>query len=87
MSTDFNFPKTPDEAEVWQPVIKYVSLGHMVVASAQTRIEGKWAAYIGAVCGKNHDVEFLQVLENGDKLPKEIAIVLFPEFASLPYAR
>jgi len=44
-----------------------------------------WAAYIGAVQGKDHLKESEDVERNGSKLSREIAEVLFPEFKDLHY--
>lgn len=41
-----------------------------------------WAAYIGAVQGKNHNDEWQEVRDNGSKLPEDVASVIFPEFAA-----
>lgn len=77
---------TPEEAQAWRPQIQFRSLASRVLAVAQTRIEGTWAAYCDAVPGYSHQHEFVEVLRVGDKLPEEIAIALFPYFATLPYA-
>jgi len=37
-----------------------------------------WAAYIGAVEGKNHDAETPGVAERGTKVSKEMAEMVFP---------
>ena len=44
-----------------------------------------WACYIGAVQGINHDKEWQKVYTEGSKLPKAVALVLFPDFADLTY--
>jgi len=44
-----------------------------------------WAAYIGAVQGENHQLECKEVADNGTKLPREIAEILFPEFDELEW--
>ena len=80
------FPKTPEEARCWQPIVRRVALHSQILVVARTRIEGAWAAYIGPVPGQNHDHEFEQVLREGNKLPKEMACYLFPQFADIPYA-
>lgn len=46
---------------------------------------GDWAAYIDAVPGIDHTKEINQVRLGGQKLPKEIAIVIFPELDPLMY--
>lgn len=67
-------------------LIRRMALDHKVLAVARTRVEGKWAAYVGAVCGVNHDDEYEEVLKHGSKLPEHFARVLFTEFEELPYA-
>jgi len=37
-----------------------------------------WAAYIDSVPGYDHDVEFMRVAKEGDKLGRRLAAVLFP---------
>ena len=61
--------------------ISYKALDSHVLAVA---VEGgikDWAAYIGAVKGNNFDNEFHEVAENGTKLYRKIAELLFPDFA------
>lgn len=87
MSTNFCFPKNCDEAKLWKTVVKYKSLDRNVIVVANTRIEGKWSAYIGAVDGICHESEYETVLKNGAKLEEKIAMSIFPEFADIPYAR
>lgn len=41
-----------------------------------------WAAYIDAVPGKSHEQEKAEVARVGNKLPFEIAKLLFPQIAS-----
>lgn len=45
---------------------------------------GDWTAYIDAVPGKNHDEEFVQLLEKrmSTKLSYDIAKIIFPYFDS-----
>ena len=45
------------------------------------------AAYCDAVPGYDHDSEQEAVLNHGDKIDERLAIVLFPEFHGIPYAR
>ncbi len=40
---------------------------------------GEWTAFIGAVAGKKHAHEFMEVATNGSKLYHKFAKVLFPE--------
>jgi len=42
---------------------------------------GDWSAYIGAVQGINHDVEQFEVAKFGEKLPEDIARLIFPQVA------
>ena len=44
-----------------------------------------WAAYIGAVEGKNHNEEVEEVARHGSKLSRELAEFLFPQFKDLQY--
>ncbi len=46
-----------------------------------------WAAYIGAVIGWNHDEEWEEVADLGDKLTEEIAIAIWPSLKDIPYRR
>uniref|UniRef100_A0A6M3L426 Uncharacterized protein n=1 Tax=viral metagenome TaxID=1070528 RepID=A0A6M3L426_9ZZZZ len=78
------FPDSPEDD--WHPITRNHALARRVLAVAKTRIEGKWAAYIDAVPGQNHDREGIRVLESGDKLPERIARLLFSEFEGIPYA-
>ena len=65
---------------------EYKVLDVHVIAVASEGWVGDWAAYIGAVEGKNHEKEWQAVLSDGTKLDKDFAEVLFPEFAtSLEY--
>ncbi len=81
-----HFPKTPEEAKDWKPQQAHRALHRCVLAAAQTRIEGAWAAYIRDVPGMNHDNEFNNVLKEGDKLREDIARIMFPQFKGIPYA-
>lgn len=68
------------------PVIVTYPLAMKVLAVAQTRIEGTWAAYIDAVPGMNHQYEIHRVLADGQKLAEGIARSMFPCFKEVPYA-
>lgn len=72
--------------ETWRPRIVIHALASRVLAVARTRIEGTWCAYIDAVPGEDHNAEYREVLYGGAKLPPEIARILFPQFADIPYA-
>jgi hypothetical protein len=41
-----------------------------------------WAAFIDAVPGKDHEQEKIEVARVGNKLPYEIAKLIFPQIAS-----
>lgn len=58
-------------------------LDHKVLAVAVEGAVKDWAAYVGAVKGDNHSKEAHEVALHGNKLPKEIAEILFPEFKHL----
>ncbi len=81
-----HFPKTPDEARDWTPLVRTYRLSSKVLAVANSRIECAWAAYIDAVPGEDHSREAFLVLESGDKLAEPIARLLFPLFDDVPYA-
>ena len=87
MTDPQHFPKTPDEAKQWTPYVRHTALAMRVITVAQQRIEGAWRAYIDAVPGQNHQLEFDAVLRNGEPLPEDVALALFPEFEGVPYAR
>ncbi len=53
--------------------------GH-VIAVAKLGAIGDWAAYIGAVAGKNFDAEAEEVAYKGTKLPRKLAEVIFPDW-------
>lgn len=84
----FSFPEQGNvqECDAWEPYIRVRALATRVLVVARTRIEGKWAAYCDAVPGERHDMEFRTVLDNGRKLPENVAKGLFPELAEVPYA-
>ena len=50
----------------------------LVVASVDDNVK-EWAVYIDSVPGKNHKDEFVEVAKWGDKLPEQIAAVIFPD--------
>lgn len=82
----FAFPANAIEAKDWTRRVDYRALACNVLAVATTRIEGTWSAYIKAVAGYCHDDEWQNVLTEGDKLQADIAKVIFPRFAEIPYA-
>jgi hypothetical protein len=82
-----HFPARGSKAATdWKPIVRYRALSNRVIAAAQTRIEGRWAAYIDAVPGRRHREEFEDVLHRGAKLDEKIARVIFWEFDEVPYA-
>lgn len=82
----FNADMRRIAAANWEPTILHRALSPRVLAVARTRIEGAWAAYCDAVPGKSHKAERNAVLETGAKLDENVARMLFPSFAGLPYA-
>ena len=63
--------------------VEWKPLSAKVIVAAREGAVGDWAAYIGAVPGHNHEKEYEEVLANGEKLPQEVAEVLFPNFKRL----
>lgn len=53
----------------------------LAVAAVNCNVKD-WAAYIDAVPGTNHDYEKYEVARVGNKLPYEIAKLIFPRIAS-----
>jgi hypothetical protein len=68
-----NFPNNKYERRVldWQVI---------AVASINVAV-GDWTAYIGAVPGKDHTVEWITVRSSGGKLSEDMANLLFPSIA------
>jgi len=62
-------------------IIEYKALHSKVLCVAKEDY-GEWSAYIGPVVGKNHDEEYEEVLKHGNKLPKAVALAIFPDFKS-----
>ena len=60
----------------------YMALDRQVVAVAVEGAVGDWSAYIGAVSSENHEREWEEVARSGSKLPRRVAEVLFPQWAS-----
>lgn len=78
-------------------IVAWRPLDNTVLAVAVERIGGRdretgeiiklWCAYIRAVPGHNHEREAESVKDWGNKLPENIARVLFPtRFRGVPYA-
>ena len=70
----------------WQPLIFRRALATKVLVVANTRIEGTWSAYVGAVPGDSHGDEVQAVRERGTKLDETLARTLFPNLAKMPYS-
>jgi hypothetical protein len=87
MITSSHFPTTIEQAIEWRPIIYRRALAAKVLAVATTRIEGAWKAYCDAVPGRDHDVEWQQVLDRGCALQERHALAIFPEFEGVRYAR
>ena len=67
-----------DETERHPGNSEYYALDQHVLAVAVEGQVGDWAAYIGAVPGHCHRVEYESVRKSGAKLPYKIARVIFP---------
>ena len=65
--------------------LRYIALDPKVIVVAIEGSANDWAAYIGAVRGENHNLEYREVAEHGSKLPKDVAEVLFPDFKDLTW--
>ena len=61
--------------------IRWIALDQKVIAVAMKGEIDDWAAYIGAVPGKDHTQEWQEIARRGTKLPRKVAEILFPEFA------
>ena len=66
-----------------EPLREYRALDSKVIVVASQGGRGDdWAAYIGAVEGKDHDEEWKSVMEEGTKLDRKIAEIIFPWWAT-----
>lgn len=67
-------------------ILDYRALDSKVLTVAVHRLDAPeaWTAYIGAVPGQSHQREVDQVYERGNKLPENLARVIFPQFEG-PY--
>lgn len=65
--------------------VRYIALDSKVLAVAVEGSVSDWTAYIGAVEGMSHEHEWQAVKDNGSKLRKEVAEVLFPDFKELAW--
>ena len=63
--------------------IEYIALTQRVLVVAVANIDIKdWCAYISVVYGVNHNHEWQNIADRGDKLSRDIAALLFPSFAT-----
>jgi len=60
---------------------RYTILDNHVIAVAVEGAIKDWSAYIGAIEGIYFDHEYEQVARTGSKLRREVAEVMFPDFA------
>lgn len=63
-----------------EPHDTYYPLDMHVLAVAVAGDIGDWAAYVDAVEGENHDIEWQEVAKKGSKLSRKIASAIFPQF-------
>lgn len=59
-------------------IVGWKALESKVIAVLIKRVDG-WAAYIGSVPGVCHKNEVALVAQEGTKLPKKIALAIFPD--------
>lgn len=71
--------------EVGEGRSEWMALDMRVLVVAREGGIRDWAAYIGAVPGEDHDLEWEEVARHGSKLSEELARVLFPSFRRLRY--
>lgn len=69
--------QTTEKQVEWYPIDSRV-----IVVAVEGAVKD-WAAYIGAVPGKNHREEWCDVRDFGTKLRQEVAELLFPHFKAL----
>jgi len=69
------------QAEVRRDV-RWIALDNHVIAVACEGYANDWTAYIGAVPGNNHYQEWEEVMRHGSKLRRDVAEILFPDFAA-----
>jgi len=67
------------------PMVEWKALSCQVIAVAVEGEVGDWAAYIGAVDGRDHEKEWPEVAKYGAKLDRRIAEILFPQFKKLKW--
>lgn len=63
--------------------MRWVALACRVLAVAVEGEVGDWAAYVDAVEGEDHDREWQAVAKSGEKMSREVAELLFPDFKDL----
>lgn len=88
---DFSFDCIGSECKKW-PECEYLkpegrilqkrALAKDVLVVAVQGAVGDWSAYIGAVPGINHEAEKDRVAREGEKLPENLARMIFPGIAS-----
>lgn len=61
---------------------RWVPLASRVLAVAVWDGYGEWSAFIDAVPGKNHEDEYVAVLERGKRTTRAIASAIFPDVAA-----
>lgn len=67
-------------------IINWKALDLHVLVVAVKRDEGCWCAYIKDTPGDNYEKELERVKNHGNKLPKTIALAIFPMYEEIPYA-
>lgn len=60
-------------------LLRMYALSGRVLVAAVKGDHGDWTAYVDAVMGHDHEKEIIDVALYGDKLPYEVAKVLFPD--------
>lgn len=84
--TDFPSPDDSSECRGWEPQVAYYAMCRTVIVVANTRVEGRWKAYIDSVAGIDHETEWQDVRRHGVTIPQPVARAMFPGFADIPYA-
>ena len=62
-------------------ITEYYPLAKDVLAVAVEGAVGDWCAYVGAVKGLDHEAEQNLVAKTGAKMRRDVAKLLFPEWA------
>ena len=76
-----------DEPTYTKPYRTYTALASKVLVVAVPGSVGDWAAYCDAVPGMRHRDETEEVARHGDKISKELAVVMFPQFDPAMFRR